>query len=533
VKRSTRRAVAILVLSTALSVPARSADAAAPSRERPPALFALIIGVNASGSPDRPPLRYADDDAARYLDLFRALGARSTVLARLDENTRSLHPQAAAEAQPPRMRELRLAVDALARDIAQAHSRGVRSTLYVIYAGHGEARDAGLFLTLEDGSIGEAQLLHEVVDRAAADQSHLIIDACNAYLLAQPRGPGGGERRPLKGFVEVEAASRAGRAGYLLSTSSSGEAHEWSGFEAGVFSHEVRSGLYGAADADGDGRVSYPEIAAFVHRANGAIANERFRPQVLARPPHGSDLLLDLRMRSGTELQFRGEQREAHYLLEDDRGVRVLDFHPTAAAPVHLVRPPGQGVLYLRRLADGAERVVPRTDGAVAMDQLPVAPPRSVARGAAHEAFGKLFALPFDAEAVVAWQRERVQVEARAEASALARATGQRHEATRRVGGWTALAVGGAALVAAGGFEVAAFRLRSDAPKGEDQRAGVMRNERIDARNDVALGLSVLGAAAIATGAMFLLWPRAAEADLQVDLAMGPDGSQLGARWRF
>ena len=74
-----------------------------------------------------------------------------------------------------------------------------------------------------------------------------------------------------------------------------GESHEWAGFEAGVFSHEVRSGLFGAADADGDGRVTYAEIAAFVRRANEAIPADRFRPQVLARPPQGDGMLVDLR----------------------------------------------------------------------------------------------------------------------------------------------------------------------------------------------------------------------------------------------
>src|SRR5436190_1181687 len=83
-------------------------------------------------------------------------------------------------------------------------------------------------------------------------------------------------RRPVGGFVELEAASRAGRVGYVLSSSVSGESHEWSGFESGVFSHEVRSGLYGAADADGDGRITYSEIAAFVARANQGIENNRF-----------------------------------------------------------------------------------------------------------------------------------------------------------------------------------------------------------------------------------------------------------------
>ena len=38
-------------------------------------------------------------------------------------------------------------------------------------------------------------------------------------------------------------------------------------------------------DTDGDGRISYREIAAFVARANAAIPGERFRPDVFARPP--------------------------------------------------------------------------------------------------------------------------------------------------------------------------------------------------------------------------------------------------------
>ncbi|HXU82275.1 MAG TPA: hypothetical protein VN914_12820, partial [Polyangia bacterium] len=66
------------------------------------ATFALIIGVNQSPERDLLPLRYADDDAARYRDLFRELGARTHLLASLDENTRRLHPEAAAEAAPAR-----------------------------------------------------------------------------------------------------------------------------------------------------------------------------------------------------------------------------------------------------------------------------------------------------------------------------------------------------------------------------------------------------------------------------------------------
>ena len=45
------------------------------------ATFALVVGVNTSLDKDVAPLKYADDDAARYFDLFRLLGARTTVLA--------------------------------------------------------------------------------------------------------------------------------------------------------------------------------------------------------------------------------------------------------------------------------------------------------------------------------------------------------------------------------------------------------------------------------------------------------------------
>jgi hypothetical protein len=196
-------------------------------------------------------------------------------------------------------------VDTLARDLGQARARGVRTLLYVAYAGHGQVRDGIESLTLEDGPLTGGELLRDVVGRVGADRSHLLIDACNAYLLAFARGPGG-EPRELHGFVELAAASQSGRVGYLLASTASGESHEWAGFQAGVFSHEVRSGLYGAADADGDGRVSYAEIAAFVTRANQVIANDRYRPQVVARAPEGSDTLIDLRARRDDGLRVGG-----------------------------------------------------------------------------------------------------------------------------------------------------------------------------------------------------------------------------------
>jgi Caspase domain len=518
--------VALLVTSAGPGAVAQSADP-----QPPRASFALIIGVNASPFPDVAPLRYADDDAARYLDLFRALGARTYVLSRLDDNTRRLHPQAAAEAALPRRAELRQAVESLSRDVAQARARGVRSTLYVIYAGHGDADGDHWFLTLEDERLSGAQLLSDVVDRAGADQTHVIVDACHAYLLALPRGPGG-TRRPVAGFVELEAASRAGKIGFLLASSVSGESHEWAGFEAGVFSHEVRSGLYGAADADGNGQVTYTEMAAFVSRANQAITNERFRPQVLARAPRDGDLLLDLRPARDHELRWNGKDLDAHYLLEDSAGVRLLDFHGAATTPVHLIRPTGEGPLYLRRLADGSEWTIPRRDGVVQIDRLSPSASRVGSRGAAHHAFSQIFALSFDGAVVTEWREEDADVRVRLAEAEDQRSAALERKHLRKVVGVSAIVVGAAAAVSAGALEIWAYQLEHGAPPGESQRDAFARNDAIATRNHIALGLAA-GAAGCAGAALWLLWPRVEGVASTVDVALGPAGGYVGAHWHF
>ncbi len=191
------------------------------------------------------------------------------------------------------------AIAQITADVNRARERQVDTVLYIVYAGHGNVRDGGPaatwldyegYITLEDMRITGADLAR-IVAGIPASRVHVIVDACASYYLAYSRGPGG-ERRPLSGFQDASQLASDPRVGLLLSTSSARESHEWDGFQAGVFSHEVRSGLYGAADADGDGRVSYREMAAFIRQANGAIPNDRFRPQILARAPRGSDTLL-------------------------------------------------------------------------------------------------------------------------------------------------------------------------------------------------------------------------------------------------
>jgi hypothetical protein len=463
------------------------------------ASFALIVGVNKSVDSDAATLRYADDDAARYLDLFRALGARSYVLARLDENTRRIHPQVAAEAMPPVKAELLRAIDALASDVQQARQRRVKTVFYFVYAGHGNTKDGRGYITLEDERLDSANLESLVLGKVHAEQSHFIVDACNSYFLAFGRGPGG-QRHELRGFTELAGLGSTDSVGLLLSTSSQRESHEWAGVQSGVFSHEVRSGLYGAADADGDGQVSYREIAAFIDRANASISNERFRPEVYARPPKNGDVLLDLRGKLSSRIDVPGSMG-GHYLLEDSRGVRFADFHNDPMQSVYLLKPLNTGGrLYLRRLRDDLEFVIPMNPQVVKLASLTPQEPRSLPRGAANDAFESLFALPFDRHAVQAFQL-RPLAPGRPEGDAAERASWRLPTGLGLFGVATAGAVVGALSFAS------ARDLRNGADNSTSQVETESINDRIRTKNLMAgIGFGVAGTFA-ATGLAVLFWP--------------------------
>lgn len=498
----------IVLLLSLLALPAR-ADTSQP------AVFALIIGVNHSADPDQPALRYADDDAARYLELMRTLGARAYLLTRLDDDTRRLHPQAAAEAQLPRAFQLEAAVEKLAGDIGEARRRGVDTILYVVYAGHGHVEGGQGYITLEDARISGPQLAAEVIDAIGATRTHVLVDACYSVFLAYGRGPGG-SRRAVSGFARLEGLAQRPDVGLLLSTSSARESHEWGAFQAGVFSHEVRSGLYGAADANSDGLVSYREIAAFVDRANEAIPNERFRPDVYARPPASSGTLADLRRHPAHRIQIDGDS-SAHYILEDARGARVAEFHRAAGHSLELLTG-SAGKYYLRRLDDDTEFVITPTQRVTALAQLSAHEPRVRTRGAAHEAFSSIFSLPFDAEVV---QRYRFP----AQPAPILDWDAPRDGSRRKLYGWSVLGVGLATMAAGLTVTWSADQLGDQIAEATPQREIDDVNHRIRARNRAAGILYGTAAAAVLAGGALLLWP---DEPARAPGGLTFDGSTLG-----
>jgi len=495
---------------------ARDAPGKSPAGDAsaPYASFALIVGVNKSIDTDVAALRYADDDAARYLDLFRSLGARSYVLTRPDANTRRLHPQVAAEAMLPIHADFERATALLAADVEQARQRGVKTVLYFVYAGHGNVKEGRGYLALEDDRLDATELEAQVIGRIRSDQTHLIVDACYSYFLTLERGPGG-SRHDIHGFSQFGGLAKRDNVGLLLSTSSARESHEWSGVESGVFSHEVRSGLYGAADVDGNGRVSYREMAAFIDRANGSIANERYRPDVYAHPPKGNDVLMDLRDNSHPRIEVPASLG-GRYFLEDSRGIRFADFHNDAHQAAYLLQPSHAGRLYLHRLGDEVEFVIPAGVEAVSLADLTPQEPRNRSRGSANDAFESLFALPFSQRVVQGFALQPWQPTARDSRSTIPE--WRLYTGLGLLGAATASAIGASASL------LSANELESQAHAATSPSQAAEINDKIHTRNVWAtVGFTAAGITAV-SGLTVLLWPHSPP---PVDVTAAPGAAML------
>lgn len=364
--------------------------------------FALIVGNNLSLDAADAPLRFADDDAAKYQELFNRLGAKVQLLAVLDPETQRLFPDAAAVARAPTRENLTVALAEINRAIEVASRAGRQSTFVFVFIGHGSVRGGMGYVSLLDRRFTRADLFREIVAPSKAAFNHLIVDACDSYFMVNARGGqdavaelGPDRSASIKQYVLEEDLARYPNTGVLLSTSKREVSHEWEGFRAGVFSHELRSALVGAADVNRDGQVEYSEIGAFIHAANSSLEDPRARTDVFARAP-ALDVhrpVVDLSS-GGRQFIEVGRDVAGHFFLEDARGVRVGDFHKSEGESIVLAPPPS-AYFYLRG-NDQEARIEVRAEGTRSVSRRSFRPSSLASRGSlAEELSEKLFGVPY------------------------------------------------------------------------------------------------------------------------------------------
>jgi len=366
-----------------------------------PTSFALVVTNNRSLDSGRADLHYADDDGAKWAQLFADLYGADQVLllTEFDPESAALFPDWAARARRPTLGELSAAVDELAKRLAALNQAHQPSELSLVFAGHGDVEKGQGFVELADRRLPATDLDEKVLSRLGAGRVHLILDSCNSYFMLNPRKPGG-RRWAATPKQSLGLLEKHPNLGVIISTSAEAVTYEWSEIQSGVFSHELRSGMRGAADADGDGRITYAELEAFVAVANKPLPNDLYRPKVFASGPGRDSAQPMVTLPEPASLLSVSGERARRLTVRDRLGVRLLDLHSEAKSLVRLLLPKGQGPLEVweRRCEEGADRpvmLVRAVDESTSLlDAIAAAPPQTAARGES-ELFLHLFELPF------------------------------------------------------------------------------------------------------------------------------------------
>jgi Caspase domain len=321
--------------------------------------YALVIGYNGSPAGEGPetpaPLRYADDDALAFYELRRELGDRATLLASPDPDTRRRYPQSVDAAEPPTLATLDRVMERLEAEMRADARAGRTSVFSFFYSGHGgRGADGTPGLTLLDGALSRQMLYERVLDRAPATIVHLVIDACHAQAIVRPRDADA-QMVPLSPadvaiYVSQGTLARYPQVGIAIASSRDGATHEWDLFQSGVFTHEVISALRGAADVNGDRRIEYSELDAFLATANREVQDPRARLRAIVRAPVVAPRapIADLSQGFALGRLTRIPAALESFSIEDGRGNRLAEGRPELGFSMSISLPADQ-TLFVRR----------------------------------------------------------------------------------------------------------------------------------------------------------------------------------------
>jgi hypothetical protein len=219
--------------------------------------FALLVGAN-NGGGGRMTLRYAVDDARAVKKVLEDMGGVNSV------DSRFL-------VEPSRQRFFR-EVSALARDVIEAKKKHRRVEVIFYYSGHSD--EESIFLGNNRVAYTE---FRDLITSLDADVRIAIIDSCASGALTLTKGVI--KKSP---FLMDNAYDMKGYA-FMTSSSASEAAQESSRLKRSFFTHNLISGMRGAADRNLDGRITLME--AYQYAFDGTLQQTE---KTMAGPQHPS-----------------------------------------------------------------------------------------------------------------------------------------------------------------------------------------------------------------------------------------------------
>jgi hypothetical protein len=308
------------LLFSLLLLPALAASAAAPAAPvQPVRRFALLVGVN-DGGPGRARLRYAVTDARSFGQVLEELGG--------------VQPQDRLMLMEGGRAEFEGALARFKGMIATAKAAGGRTEALIYYSGHSD--EEGLLLQKDRFGYRE---LRQALESLPADVRIAILDSCASGTLARQKG---GVRRP----AFLVDASTAVRGHAILTSSSEDEVSQESDRIGGsFFTHNLVSGLRGAADATGDGRVTLHEAYQFAfHETLARTEQTRAGAQHPAYDIElaGTGELVMTDLRSTAAVLVLGELLDGRLYVRDAPGRLVVELKKFAGRATELGLQPGR-----------------------------------------------------------------------------------------------------------------------------------------------------------------------------------------------
>jgi hypothetical protein len=499
----------------------------AEARSASDALYVVAIGQNEVPTelgvkePGLARLHFADDDAVQLYALMQSASHKAYLLTVPDVETQTRFPWAVQTAISPSRTNLDQTLAEIASAMQLDRTQGREPVLVFFYSGHGVREGNGqAALALLDATLTQEYLYKNLLGALPAKYVHLIVDACHAGAVVRSRDVDATleplSAEDVRRYVDEATLDRFPNVGAILASTASTQSFEWDAYRGGVFAHELLSGLRGAADVNGDGRIEYSELAAFLSAANLRVADARAHLEIVTTPPR-TNARAPLFDHQGVRGEFRltGQSRGAWadgFRVESASGARLLDVFPERDASLSLFLPADERLFLLH--GDQEVEVSGGAGSEVKLGALEPHPVRkrardgleaSLNRGLFGTRYGPAFYLGFTSQrsdfSVVPIDPDR---DATSHAVAHAQADGPARASLQRSLGIGFLAASGVAAITTSVFAGKALAARGDYDTAKYEEPAAHATERYN-RFGTAAWIAGGATAALATTGVVLL----------------------------
>ena len=280
--------------------------------------FGIFIGSN-NGGRDRAVLRYAVSDARSVSGVFASMGGIS-----VEDSVFLIEPGIA---------EINRQLERLGRLSGQAKQNSQRTELVFYYSGHSD--EDGILLNRERYSYSA---LKERINTIQADMRIVILDSCSSGAIT--RAKGGVKVQP---FLFDNSVSTEGYA-FLTSSSADETSQESDLIESSYFTHSLLTGLRGAADSVGDGRVTLNELYRYTYtetlaKTEASVFGPQHPSYDIQISGSGDVVMTDIKEISATLLL--AEEISGRINVRNNAGFLVAELSKLPNKPIELGLEPG------------------------------------------------------------------------------------------------------------------------------------------------------------------------------------------------